>query len=166
MIHPGWLILRTPNLSPRKKKVSLIVLHHTGGAVHGAVSWLTNPISKVSADFVISRTGKIWKLNPDLHSLYTWHAGRSIWKLFKDVNKFSVGIEMEHFVGEDWPEVQVESVAKLCVWLLKEFSLDVNNKVIQSHRAVAWPFGRKTDPEGFPWSEFGVGVRECLKSRM
>lgn len=164
MLHPDWLLLRTPNLSPRKKKISLIVLHHTGGAVHGAVSWLCNPASRVSADFVISRFGKVWKLNPDVHGLYSWHAGVSIWHLLKDVNKFSIGIELEHIPGEDWPAAQVAAAGELCAWLMKVFSLDVNNRVIQSHRAVAWPFGRKSDPEGFPWSDFGAGVRECLKS--
>ena len=162
MIHPPWMVIATPNTSPRRKPVALIVLHHTGGGLSSALNWLTAVQSRVSADFVVSRLGKVYKLNTHIHERFTWHAGRSAWKLWENVNAVSVGIELDHQVGEDWPALQVSVTAELCAWLMEEFSLDVNNKVIQSHRAVARPFGRKTDPEGFPWVEFGSRVRLIL----
>lgn len=162
MFRPDMLTVQTPNLSPRRKAVTLIVLHHTGSAIQSAVSWLTSPGSKVSADFVISRTGKIYRLNTDVHWFYTWHAGVSIWKGLRDVNKFSIGIEHEHIPGQDWPDTQIEASAKLCAWLTEEFSLPLNNNPITSHRAIAWP--RKTDPENFPWAKFGARVREIREA--
>lgn len=165
MFRPDMMTLVTPNLSVRRKPIRLIVLHHTGSKLNSALNWLINLRSRVSADFVLARSGMIYRLNPDVHNRYTWHAGRSAWKFWKNVNSISIGVELEHIPGEDWPDRQVSSCAKLCAWLMQEFSLSLNNNPIQSHRAVALPFGRKTDPEGFPWESFGSEVRSILEDK-
>ena len=53
----------TPNKSSRQGyKPELIVCHITDGAYNGAVSWLRNPASQVSAHFVVSQKGEITQL--------------------------------------------------------------------------------------------------------
>jgi len=169
VLRPKWIERYTPNLSPRRKGVRLIILHHTGGSLPGCLRWLTSVRSKVSADFLISRGGLIYKLNQQLNLYYTWHAGRSLWKrlgeVFRGVNKISFGIEMEHVPGEPWPDRQVSAAAHLCAWMIDRYpddALELPQHPIQSHRAVAYPRGRKTDPENFPWARFGAQVRKLL----
>jgi|LSQX01.2.fsa_nt_gb N-acetyl-anhydromuramyl-L-alanine amidase AmpD len=147
----------TPNRSLRGDvKAAAIILHHTGGAEAGDLAWLTNPTSGVSADFLITRGGVIYKLNPDLTIFYTYHAGVSeldgCAQKNGSINISTIGIEMSHRIEEDWPAAQVEACAKLCWWL--EASGKVTRHKIVSHRAVAKPRGRKNDPEGFPWKKF------------
>jgi len=166
---PQWVDRATPNLSKRVKDIRLIVLHHTGGRLPGCLNWLTSKKSRVSADFIVSQTGLIYKLNPQLNLYYTWHAGVSLWKrlleVVRGVNKISIGIEEEHVPGDAWPAAQVAATAHLCAWLIDRDprdQLDLAQHPIQSHRAVAYPPGRKTDPENFPWANFSRQVRALL----
>jgi len=162
MEQPVWVDRPTANLSKRRRKISLIVLHHTGGTMPGDLAWLTSKASHVSADFLVCKDETIYKLNPQLRELQTWHAGVSEWRGRKNCNGYSVGIEQEHRPGDVWTDAQVEACAKLCGWLVQRFDLDLDAFCIQSHAAVAVPHGRKTDPENFPWTRFGELVRGFL----
>jgi len=163
MEQPTFIDRPTPNLGKRKLVPTLIVLHHSGGSVEGDVYWLTNPASKVSADFEVAKNGDIYKMNPQLGQNITWHAGVSAWNGRKNCNGFSFGIEQEHRIGEVWTDKQIESVARLCAWLIERYGLDLSKGCIQSHAAVALPHGRKTDPENFPWDKFSKLVKYFLE---
>lgn len=71
-----------------------IVLHDTASGLNdgGPISWLTNPVSKVSAHVVIGRDGKITQLVP--FNVKAWHAGQSTWAGRPLLNGFSIGIEI------------------------------------------------------------------------
>lgn len=133
----------------------LIVLHSTGGNFDGAVSWLRNPDSGVSAHYVVSRAGRVVQLVQckDI----AWHAGKGKWKSYNDVNKISVGIEMEHFdFKSDWPDEQIEAVAEVVKIIMEKYNIPVEN--IVGHRDIA-P-GRKVDPDtNFPWHELRVMLK-------
>jgi N-acetylmuramoyl-L-alanine amidase len=147
---------QTPNKKSRNgKKPIYIVLHSTGGSYSGAVAWLTNPESGVSAHYVISRQGEITQLCQC--SEQTYHAGVSEWKGHKNINNISIGIEIAHIDGvQDWPELQVNSVAYICEILMEKYNIPIEN--IIRHRDIA-P-GRKVDPDlKFPYSE----LKEMLK---
>jgi N-acetyl-anhydromuramyl-L-alanine amidase AmpD len=150
MNQPSWIDRPTPNLGKRKLKPTLIVLHHTGGHLAGDLATLTSKASRVSADFLIDIDGTIYKLNPQLTQYVTWHAGVSEYKGRKNCNSFSFGIELSHIPGNVWPDAQVKACAEVCRWLVSKFGpLDIT-----SHREVARPVGRKSDPENFPWVRF------------
>lgn len=147
----------TPNCSRRGGvKPAAIVLHHTGGREAGDLAWLTNPTSGVSADFLITRSGIIYKLNPNLTVFYTYHAGVSqldgCVQKNNSINISTYGIEMSHTIDQDWPDAQVKSCAELCAWLEQQGK--VSRHKIVSHREVALPAGRKIDPKDFPWQSF------------
>lgn len=162
--QPRWRELVTRNTSPRVKPLTWIILHHSGGREPGDLATLLGQTKrKVSADFYINREGAVYKLNPQLSQRYTWHAGKSLWNGVWDVNRYSVGIEMEHHPDRDaWPEAQVEACAHLCAWLVRRYKLGLEDVPIQSHRAVAWPRGRKTDPRNFPWGSLSTLVHWWL----
>lgn len=125
-----------------------IILHATGGeSYEGAISWLCNPKSGVSAHYVIGRAGEIAKLVPT--SMCAWHAGKA--KHPADgrcnVNLRSIGIELvnRNYGGQKYPPAQIAALD----WLLQQLIAAIPTlRFCFSHRAVAIPKGRKTDPWG------------------
>lgn len=73
----------------------MIILHYTGGA--GALSsahHLARPDTDVSAHLVIARDGGIIQLLP--FDTVAWHAGRSAYEGRTNLNRCSIGIEMDN----------------------------------------------------------------------
>lgn len=59
IILPRLDWLPSPNVSSRHgTRADLLVLHETGGAYSGAVSWLRNPVSQASAHLVLREDGE------------------------------------------------------------------------------------------------------------
>ena len=76
-----------------KSQIKLIVFHYTGmQSKVEALKKLCDPKSKVSCHYFIDEIGNIVKIVPEEFS--AWHAGKSSWKNFKFLNKFSIGIEL------------------------------------------------------------------------
>jgi len=76
-----------------KRQIKLIVFHYTGmQSKVEALRKLYSSKSKVSCHYFIDEIGNITKIVPEKFS--AWHAGKSGWKNFKFLNKFSVGIEL------------------------------------------------------------------------
>ena len=57
-----------------------------------SINKLCNPKTKVSSHFLINRVGKIYRLVQENKT--AWHAGKSSWKGYKNLNKNSIGIEL------------------------------------------------------------------------
>ena len=76
-----------------KNKIKFIVIHYTGmKSESAAIRKLCNLKSKVSSHYYIKYNGNILQLVPDLY--IAWHAGKSVWKNYKSLNKYSIGIEI------------------------------------------------------------------------
>ena len=121
---------------------------------------LCNPRSKVSSHFLINRNGKIYRLVKDIH--IAWHAGKSCWGKYKNINKDSIGIELvnkgHHFGYESFKKKQLQSLIKICKQLIKKYKIKKEN--IVGHSDIS-PL-RKIDPgEKFPWKQLsnnGIGI--------
>jgi hypothetical protein len=97
----------------------------------------------VSAHFLIGKSGEIVEfLSPARWQ--AWHAGNTKpdW-----LNARSIGIEHHVSVGESWTEAQHEA----CTWLVRSLmsAYGIPPSLVETHRAVALPKGRKRDPEGW-----------------
>ena len=57
-----------------------------------SIKRLKNPKFKVSCHYFINRKGKIIQMVSDKN--IAWHAGKSKWKKFINLNKNSIGIEL------------------------------------------------------------------------
>ncbi len=71
----------------------MLLLHYTGmrtGAA--ALARLTDPVSEVSAHYVVEENGEIIQLVPEARR--AWHAGRGSWQGREDVNSRAIGIEI------------------------------------------------------------------------
>tara|TARA_B100001250_G_C19722738_1_gene754587 strand:+ start:417 stop:1139 length:723 start_codon:yes stop_codon:yes gene_type:complete len=146
--------LKSPNFSrkPRKKdKIKFIVIHYTGmQSKRVSINRLLSPNHKVSCHYFIDRKGKIIQMAED--TKIAWHAGKSKWKSFSNLNKNSIGIELDnkgHKLGyQSFPNSQINQLIRLCRKLKKKYK--IKNQCILGHSDIA-PL-RKVDPgEKFPW---------------
>jgi N-acetylmuramoyl-L-alanine amidase len=143
------------------RNIRYLIIHYSG-MQSGRVSMdrLKNPKSKVSCHYFIERNGNIFKMVED--DKIAWHAGKSKWKDLKNLNKHSIGIEIQnkgHFINyQSFTKKQIFSLIKLIKLLMKKYK--INKKNILGHSDIA-PL-RKLDPgEKFPWnflSKKGVAV--------
>ena len=147
-------IIKSPNYSIQKRskeKVKFIILHYTGMQSEGAaIEKLTNKKSLVSSHYLINREGRIIKLVDE--KKIAWHAGKSKWRHFTNLNNQSIGIELvnkgHQFGYENFSKKQISKLELLCKTLIKKYKIKKTN--ILGHSDIA-PL-RKIDPgEKFPW---------------
>ena len=134
-----------------KKRIKFIIIHYTGMKKESSsIKKLCDPKSKVSSHYYIKKNGSILNLVPDLYE--AWHAGKSKWKTYKSLNKYSIGIELTnpgHQYGyRNFSLKQISSLKKLIKYLSKKYK--ISYKSILGHSDIS-P-NRKKDPgEKFPW---------------
>ena len=147
----------SPNISNKtrtKKDIKFVIFHYTGMQSEiESIKRLKNPKFKVSCHYLINRRGEITQMVKD--KFIAWHAGKSKWKNFTNLNENSLGIELVnrgHRYGyKNFSKNQIDSLLKLCKKLRKKHKIKVENFL--GHSDIA-PL-RKADPgEKFPWKKF------------
>jgi len=150
---------RSLNFNKKKrsnKSIKTIVIHYTGiQSERESIDRLCDPKSKVSSHFVIGRTGKIYRLVED--NEIAWHAGKSCWRKYKNINKNSIGIELvnrgHEFGYKSFKKEQLSSLIKIIKKIIKKYK--IKNRNIIGHSDIA-P-SRKIDPgEKFPWQKLSL----------
>ncbi len=157
------LLNYSPNFSKKLRKIKdikFIVFHYTGMQSEiESIKRLTNEKTKVSCHYLINRKGLIIQMVKDKN--IAWHAGKSKWKNFINLNKLSLGIELvnkgHQFGYQNYTKKQINSLISLCKKLKKKYRIKDENFL--GHSDIA-PL-RKADPgEKFPWkklSKFKLG---------
>ncbi len=155
------------DLRPPGAVIDALVLHSTNGrgaSFAGESAWLRDSPT-VSAHYLVGRGGQLARvLDPKYRA---WHAGQSRYDevLFWPGrapsayagrvawNTFSIGIELAHQVGTDYPLLQLEGLR----WLINELRTNypaIRKEGIVLHRWIAGPQVRavdvKTDPSDQP----------------
>ena len=174
IIENGYLLnarqVESPNFDSRPSSVfvDLIVIHSISLPPNcyegeGILKFFTNQLDvnehpyyrdiselKVSSHILIRRNGEIIQfVNFDSRA---WHAGKSKWKNKTNLNKYSLGIEIQNkghqFGYEKFTKKQISALIQLLKILVKKYKIKKNN--ILGHSDIA-PL-RKIDPgENFPW---------------
>ena len=159
----------SPNFNRKKRpnnSIKIIIIHYTGmQSERESIAKLCNPKSKVSSHFVINQNGKIYRLVQD--NQIAWHAGKSCWAQYKNLNKNSIGIELvnkgHQFGYTNFKKKQLSSLTKICKSLIKKYKIKKRN--IVGHSDVS-PL-RKIDPgEKFPWRQLAnnkIGIWHSCK---
>ncbi len=146
----------SPNFNKRKRpknSIKIIVIHYTGmQSERESLIRLCSSRSGVSSHFLINRSGKVYRLVHD--NQIAWHAGKSCWGKYKNLNHCSVGIELvnkgHQFGYTNFKNKQISSLIEVCKKLIKKYK--IKNKNIVGHSDIA-PV-RKIDPgEKFPWEK-------------
>ena len=136
-----------------KGNIKFVIIHYTGMQSEiESINRLKNPRSKVSCHYLINRKGKIIQMVKD--NKVAWHAGRSKWKKYTNLNDRSIGIELVNkghkFGYQKFSIKQINSLIILCKSLKKKYSIKQENFL--GHSDIA-PL-RKIDPgEKFPWKK-------------
>ena len=147
-------IIKSPNCLFRnrtKKNIKFIVIHYTGmQSERASIERLTSEKSKVSSHYLINRNGKVVKMVDEKN--IAWHAGKSKWKNFVNINNQSIGIELvnkgHQFGYESFSKKQISKLIPLCKNLIKKYKIKQKN--ILGHSDVA-PLRKKDPGEKFPW---------------
>ena len=117
-----------------------------------AIKKLCDYRSNVSSHYFVKNNGEILNLVPDLYE--AWHAGKSSWKNYRFLNKFSIGIEVSnpgHEHGyKKFNSSQISSLIKLLKYLQKKYNIKREN--ILGHSDIA-PDRKKDPGEKFPWQK-------------
>ena len=135
-----------------KKSIKFIIIHYTGMKNESdAIKRLCDAKSEVSSHYFIKNNGDLLNLVPDLYN--AWHSGKSSWKKFKSLNRYSIGIEINNpgheFKYKKYSLKQISSLIKLLKVLKKKYKIKKQN--ILGHSDIS-P-NRKKDPgEKFPWN--------------
>ena len=164
--------LYSPNYDSKKRplnSIKFLIIHYTGmQSERESIVRLCNPDSKVSSHYLINENGKIYRMVKDKN--IAWHAGKSIWDKYKDLNKNSIGIELvnkgHQFGYSNFKKKQILSLLKLCKNLVRKYK--IINKNILGHSDIA-PV-RKIDPgEKFPWEQLAkknIGIWHTCKPNL
>ena len=161
----------SPNFNKKKRpksSIKAIIIHYTGmQSERESMIRLCNPKSKVSSHFIINQNGRIYRLVRD--NQIAWHAGKSCWGKYKNLNKNSIGIELvnkgHQFGYTNFKKKQLSSLIKICKILIKKYKIEKRN--IVGHSDIS-PL-RKIDPgEKFPWKELAdkkIGIWHNCKTK-
>jgi N-acetylmuramoyl-L-alanine amidase len=158
----------SPSFDPLKRQktqIKFLIFHYTGMKKEfDAINKLTNFKSDVSCHYFIKNNGETSVMVPDLY--VAWHAGKSRWKYYKSLNKYSIGIEISNpghnYNYKKFSKKQIQSLIKLSKILIKKYK--INPKNILGHSDVA-PERKKDPGEKFPWKELskkGIGLWHSL----
>lgn len=157
----------SPNHSTRAgNRVQALVIHATAGEWDGALGWMRNPASRVSAHYLVGRDGRVARLVEEGRT--AWHAGVSQWQGLEvwsepqpgvrvpSLNPVSIGIELvNRNDGRDpYPPAQLAAAAALARDIVRRHGIPRDHLV--RHLDIA-P-GRKTDPAGLAWPAFVEAV--------
>ena len=130
--------------------IKFIIIHYTALRNHNeAISFLCNPIKKVSCHFLISQDGHIFCLVNETKR--AWHAGVSFWNNYSDINSYSIGIELDYSRSKqnnNFSKKMMSSLVKLLNYLKKKYKIKDTN--ILAHSDIA-PLRKKDPGKHFPW---------------
>ncbi|MDC3173782.1 N-acetylmuramoyl-L-alanine amidase [Candidatus Pelagibacter sp.] len=146
----------SPNFDSQKRKsknIKFIIIHYTGMKNDKeSIRKLTDEKSSVSCHYFIDRKGKTTLMVPDLY--VAWHAGKSRWKKYRSLNRYSIGIELSN-LGHDYgykkfSNKQLKSLSRILKYLIKKYEINLEN--ILGHSDIA-PYRKKDPGEKFPWRD-------------
>jgi hypothetical protein len=160
----------SPNFKVGRKgrKIIAIVNHITAGLMPGTLSWLRNPTAKVSAHYLVTKSGQIYQLVKQTDTAY--HAGivnKPNWSLYDGTNPnlYTLGIEHEALAGESLTEQQYLATLGLHNELLEKWEITVDHEHIIGHYRLD-TINRKNDPgPGFPWDRLFQDLTASTKQQ-
>ncbi|PHM48706.1 N-acetyl-anhydromuranmyl-L-alanine amidase [Xenorhabdus sp. KK7.4] len=152
------------------ESVKFLVVHYTALNEKRSLRALTG--GNVSVQYLIPAHPKYKNNEPIIFQLSSegekaWHAGRSEWRGYKNLNNYSIGIEIvncgfkKYFFKKEWCEyhpTQIDALIRLAKDIIRRHKIEAVNVV--GHSDIA-PL-RKEDPGPvFPWHtlyEEGIGA--------
>lgn len=124
--------LRSPNFSSRRdNKVNSIIFYATGkNVLNPTLRFMTDPKTKISCHFIIPRNKEEGIVQLVETQNKAWHAGRATLAMKREVNLFSIGIQLVGYAHEPFTAWQYEASTKLVSSLIDIYpDIDMNRIV-------------------------------------
>jgi len=125
--------------------IKMIVIHVMEGTMSGTQSWFQNPHARVSAHYLVDKTGAVVQMVKDDDTAYHCIG----------VNSHSIGIEHEGFVAQttDFTDAMLQASATLVKNLCQKHSIPMDRKHIVGHSEV--PANDHNDPgPHWDWNKY------------
>ncbi len=138
-----FIAASSSNYSRRSsRRITRIVIHTTEGSESSAINWFKNPRSKVSAHYIVAKSGRITRMVQDKDVAF--HV--------RNYNSNSIGIENEGFAHRNtWTAVQVDALKRLVRYLCEKHGVPKNRSAIVGHNEL--DPSRRSDPGPyFDWN--------------
>ena len=102
----------SPNFGLRTEgtDIEFIILHYTAMSTENSLERLCDPVHEVSCHYLIDPSGFCYHIVED--NKRAWHAGKSYWRGYHDLNSRSLGIELVNSGNENYPEPQMKSLIR------------------------------------------------------
>ena len=164
-----WIHNRQYSVRLRQPRAG-VMLHFDDSASDAASrAWFRDPRCHVSYNWLVLDDGRIVEIAPP--TARAWHAGvcrpskGAI--AYKDANSAFYGVAAAAKVGDRATEPQLQTITRIVVGCFRDhgWSLTDHHRIV-THRAEAWPRGRRTDPEGPPGPTHPLYMREDIIRRM
>jgi N-acetyl-anhydromuramyl-L-alanine amidase AmpD len=112
------------NAERTAEDIDAIVIHTVEGTASSAITWFQNPAAKVSAHFVISKTGEITQMVEieDVAWTQTYY------------NRRAIGIECEGRASDpnNWAEPMMRALVELVAWLCYTYGIPAEHPTGQA----------------------------------
>jgi len=151
VIHPDRIQGHNWNDVLRESRQGIMLHYDASVSDASSVAWLAGPDIKVSYNWIVTDAGNIIPIAPE--TARAWHAGAcqspdSRLK-YRDANSVFYGLSIAATKGDVATLDAKRSILAICrtVFLKHDWPYDEAWRIV-SHRAHAWPRGRKNDPEG------------------
>ena len=123
-----------------------VVIHLMAGSLAGTDAWFRNRKSRVSAHYGIGRGGAVHQYVRERDT--AWHAGRvhkPTWAGLRrgSPNRYTVGIEHEGHLADDWPEPMLRASAALIAAVCGRWGIPIDRDHVVGHREI---YARKACP--------------------
>jgi N-acetyl-anhydromuramyl-L-alanine amidase AmpD len=157
----------SPNVNSRPSgeigKVAMVIIHSCEGGYTGCWSWLANPVSQVSAHYVVKEDGsEITQLVAE--ATRAWHIGSTYscqlnasfdcWRNGSSNNHFTIGVEHGGYASQtSWPMAQIDASARLVCDVTRRNGIPRDNIRILSH-AQLQPHNRTDPGANWPWTSY------------
>ena len=154
----------SPCFNNRKKgaKITHVILHYTAmNSDIEAISHLSELKNKVSTHFLINKKGQIIKMVDEKKR--AWHAGLSFWKGIRDINSYSIGIELDNSGQNEYPNLQIKSLINLIKYLKRKYK--IKDSEILAHSDIS-PYRKKDPGNKFPWKKLSKSLIISLPKKI
>lgn len=141
----------------------MIIIHTCEGAYTGCWSWLDNPVSQVSAHYVVDETGSeisqlVREQNRAWHIAATYDCsldhGADCWLNGVQSNDFTVGIEHAGYASQaSFPASQIEASAELVCHITRDRGIPRDWQHVVGHGQLQ-PENRTDPGEHWPWIDY------------
>lgn len=132
-----------------KNTCQYVIVHHTGTkewTIKGVLDGLYRRDDYASCHFVVDTNWDAYKIGSPADIL--WHAWESEWWKLKNMNQYSVGIEVIGPLSDGWfTKAQKETVKKLIEHLMAVFKIPKEN--VLKHADITW--ARSKDMKLWDW---------------